>query len=89
MPEEQHGQLGFEYAWRELLKRSKTSGERFLHFLEPTCLNTINRRVSDCQLTCLRPIVIHLHVETHSRIPFLLIQELLIGIFTSKSHHWV
>jgi hypothetical protein len=27
MPEEHTGQLGFEYAWKELLARSRQSGE--------------------------------------------------------------
>lgn len=27
MPEEHTGQLGFEYAWKELLARSRASGE--------------------------------------------------------------
>lgn len=27
MPEEHTGQLGFEYAWKELLARSRVSGE--------------------------------------------------------------
>lgn len=27
MPEEHTGQLGFEYAWKELLSRSRVSGE--------------------------------------------------------------
>lgn len=27
MPEEHTGQLGFDYAWKELLLRSKTAGE--------------------------------------------------------------
>ena len=28
LPEEHHGQLGFEYAWRELLKRSRSAGKQ-------------------------------------------------------------
>jgi golgi-specific brefeldin A-resistance guanine nucleotide exchange factor 1 len=27
MPEEHTGQLGFEYAWKELLARTRTAGE--------------------------------------------------------------
>lgn len=33
MPEEHTGQLGFEYAWKELLQRSKQAGEFLLLFL--------------------------------------------------------
>ena len=29
MPEEHTGQLGFEYAWKELLARSRQTGESF------------------------------------------------------------
>ena len=29
MPEEHTGQLGFEYAWKELLARSRQTGENF------------------------------------------------------------
>lgn len=32
MPEEHTGQLGFEYAWKELLARSRLSGEIFFFF---------------------------------------------------------
>lgn len=34
MPEEHTGQLGFEYAWKELLQRSKRAGMSSLVSLE-------------------------------------------------------
>jgi hypothetical protein len=33
MPEEHRGQLGFEYAWKELLRRARTTGEKKDSFL--------------------------------------------------------
>lgn len=32
MPEEHTGQLGFAYAWKELLARSRVSGQSFKHY---------------------------------------------------------
>jgi golgi-specific brefeldin A-resistance guanine nucleotide exchange factor 1 len=33
MPEEHTGQLGFEYAWKELLARSRQTGKKLDFFL--------------------------------------------------------
>ena len=35
MPEEHTGQLGFEYAWKELLARSRQTGKHNLYFTFP------------------------------------------------------
>lgn len=32
MPEEHTGSLGFEYAWKELLTRSRQAGRCFVHY---------------------------------------------------------
>lgn len=36
MPEEHTGQLGFDYAWKELLSRSKTAGSSIVWLLNLT-----------------------------------------------------
>lgn len=33
MPEEHEGQLGFNYAWKELLRRAENSGNKKLLFI--------------------------------------------------------
>lgn len=51
MPEEHTGQLGFEYAWKELLARSRQTGIIFdLRFTFSRCLtkySVVFRRVYD------------------------------------------
>jgi brefeldin A-resistance guanine nucleotide exchange factor 1 len=51
MPEEHTGQLGFEYAWKELLARSRQTGKNFdLCFTFSRCLTNhfiVFRRVYD------------------------------------------
>ena len=50
MPEEHTGQLGFEYAWKELLARSRQTGKNFdlFHFSRRLTNHFIDfRRVYD------------------------------------------
>lgn len=50
MPEEHTGQLGFEYAWKELLARSRQTGKYFDLFHFFGCLTDhfiVFRRVYD------------------------------------------
>jgi hypothetical protein len=52
MPEEHTGQLGFEYAWKELLARSRQSGSH-VALLDYSQLKKICRMLRDVQLDSL------------------------------------
>jgi brefeldin A-resistance guanine nucleotide exchange factor 1 len=43
MPEEHRGQLGFEYAWKELLRRARTTGEQMPAWF---CTSPITKRTT-------------------------------------------
>lgn len=54
MPEEHTGQLGFEYAWKELLARTRQAGMTKHDVQDDVSLNTLCRRFDDVQYLCIR-----------------------------------
>lgn len=63
MPEEHTGQLGFEFAWKELLMRSRQSGVWFFACYICAKLTWPLRRTYDLQHPCLRQRDIWVYLE--------------------------